>query len=69
MKMKTRFLILATLCFSLAGFSQKKEMKTAEKALKDSNATEAKTALASISEMMATAEDPKGSGGILLLIG
>ena len=67
--MKTRFLILATLCFSLAGFSQKKEMKTAEKALKDSNATEAKTALASISEMMATADDPKDQAEYYFLLG
>lgn len=54
--MKTRFLILATLCFSFVGFAQKKEMKTAEKALKDSNATAAKTALASISDMMSSGE-------------
>lgn len=66
--MKTRFLILATLCFSLVGFSQKKEMKTAEKALKDSNATAAKTALKSIESMMASG-DPKDQAEYYFLLG
>ena len=66
--MKTRFFILATLGFSLVGFSQKKEMKAAEKALKDSNATAAKTALASISEMMSNGE-PKDQAEYYSLLG
>lgn len=66
--MKTRFLIFATLCFSFVGFSQKKEMKTAEKALKDSNATAAKTALASISDMMSSG-DQKDQAEYYFLLG
>ncbi|MGB6154016.1 MAG: tetratricopeptide repeat protein [Pricia sp.] len=67
--MKTKFLILAALCFSFVGMAQKKEMKTAEKALKDSNATAAKTALSSISEMMASAEDLKDKAEYYFLLG
>ena len=55
--MKTRFLIFTMLCFSLVGFAQNKEMKAATKALKDSSATEAKTALESISGLMASADE------------
>lgn len=66
--MKTRLLILVTLCFSFVGFSQKKEMKTAEKALKDSNATAAKTALASISDMMSSG-DQKDQAEYYFLLG
>ncbi|HET8735960.1 MAG TPA: tetratricopeptide repeat protein [Pricia sp.] len=55
--MKTRFFILAMLCLSAVGFSQKKEMRTAEKALKDSNATEAKAALESISDITSSGDE------------
>lgn len=43
--MKTKFLILGAMAFSLAGFSQKAEIKAAEKALKGGDAAAAKTAL------------------------
>jgi len=43
--MKTKFLILLAFAVSMAGFSQKAEIKAAEKAMKTGNATEAKTIL------------------------
>jgi tetratricopeptide (TPR) repeat protein len=47
--MKTTFLIGAAMIFTLAGFSQKSEIKTAEKAIKEGDAMAAKTALESVS--------------------
>ncbi|MAU70861.1 MAG: hypothetical protein CML04_02110 [Pseudozobellia sp.] len=55
--MKNRFLIVAGLCFSMAAFAQKSEIKTAEKALKDGNATAAKTALDAVSGSIAGADE------------
>lgn len=43
--MKTKFLILLAFAVSMAGFSQKAEIKAAEKAMKTGNAAEAKTIL------------------------
>ncbi|WP_350286979.1 tetratricopeptide repeat protein [uncultured Croceitalea sp.] len=43
--MKTRFLILLAMTVSLVGFSQKTEIKAADKALKSGNAAAAKTSL------------------------
>lgn len=55
--MKTKILILAALTFSLVGFSQKAEIKTAEKALKDGDAMAAKTALESASGTISGADE------------
>ena len=55
--MKNKFLIVAGLCFSMAAFAQKSEIKTAEKALKDGNATAAKTALDAVSGSIAGADE------------
>ncbi|WP_430905613.1 tetratricopeptide repeat protein [Maribacter sp. 2-571] len=43
--MRTRILMLVTMCFTLAGFAQKNEIKAADKALKGGDAAAAKTAL------------------------
>ena len=43
--MKTKILILFTMMISMVGFSQKNEIKAADKALKSGNAAEAKTIL------------------------
>ena len=43
--MKTKFLILTALCFSMLGFAQKNEIKAAEKAMKSGDMAAAKTAL------------------------
>ena len=43
--MKTRISILLALVMSMAGFSQKAEIKAADKAMKSGNAAEAKTIL------------------------
>ena len=43
--MKTRFLIMMAMVFSVVGFAQKNEIKAAEKALKAGDAAGAKTAL------------------------
>ncbi len=43
--MKTRFLILVTMCFTMVGLAQKSEIKAAEKAFKGGDAMAAKTAL------------------------
>lgn len=55
--MKTKFFILAAMTFTLAGFSQKSEIKTAEKALKDGDAMAAKTALEGVSGMISGADE------------
>ncbi len=66
--MKTRFLILALLCFSMVGFAQKKEMKNAEDALEDGNAAEAKGLLLGIEGAIA-GEDEKAQAEYYLLKG
>jgi len=43
--MKTKILILLAVMVSMVGFSQKNEIKAADKALKSGNAAEAKTIL------------------------
>jgi len=55
--MKTKFLILATLCFTIVGFAQKNEIKAAEKALKGGDAATAKTTLEAVSGMIAGADE------------
>jgi tetratricopeptide (TPR) repeat protein len=50
--MKTKLLILATMCFTLAGFSQKTELKAADKALKSGDATSAQASLDGIQGMI-----------------
>lgn len=55
--MKTRFLIVASLCVSMAGFAQKAELKTAEKALKGGDSAGAKTALESVAGSISGADE------------
>ncbi|SDN03675.1 tetratricopeptide repeat protein [Kriegella aquimaris] len=55
--MKTKILILASMSFVMAGYAQKNEIKTAEKALKDGNAAAAKTALDGASGMISGADE------------
>ena len=55
--MKTRVSILAAMAFSLVAFSQKAELKTAEKALKKGDFAAAKTALESASSLIEGADD------------
>jgi tetratricopeptide (TPR) repeat protein len=55
--MKTRILIMAAVSCSIVGFSQKSEMKTAEKALKSGDAAAAKTAIESASSLIGSADD------------
>ncbi|QLG46646.1 tetratricopeptide repeat protein [Costertonia aggregata] len=54
--MKTKVLILSAMTFSLVGFAQKSELKTAEKELKNGNNAAAKTALESASPLMSGAD-------------
>ncbi len=68
LKMKTKFILFATLCFSITGFSQKSEIKDAEKALKDGNSAAAKTALESVSGAIA-GEDEKLQAQYYLVLG
>ncbi|MDT7827163.1 tetratricopeptide repeat protein [Pricia sp. S334] len=56
--MKTKFLIIAMLCFATVGFAQKKEIRNAEDALEDGNAAEAKSLLQSVEAAIAN-EDEK----------
>ncbi len=55
--MKTKFLILATLCFTMVGFAQKNEIKAAEKALKGGDAATAKTTLEAVSGSISGADE------------
>lgn len=55
--MKTKFLILAALSFTMVGFAQKSEIKAAEKALKDGDAAGAKTALEAASGLIEGADE------------
>ncbi|MGB5360315.1 MAG: tetratricopeptide repeat protein [Eudoraea sp.] len=55
--MKTKLLILAAIFSTLAGFSQKTELKAAEKALKSGDATSAKASLDGIQGMISGADE------------
>lgn len=55
--MKTKIFILAAMSYTMVGFSQKSEIKAAEKALKAGSATEAKTALESALALMGSADE------------
>ncbi|NHF59762.1 tetratricopeptide repeat protein [Flavobacteriaceae bacterium TP-CH-4] len=54
--MKTKILILATMCFSMVALAQKNEIKAAEKALKGGDAMAAKTALEGAAGMISGAD-------------
>lgn len=55
--MKTKILILAAMSFTIVGFSQKSELKAADKALKAGDATAAKSALESASSLIEAADE------------
>ena len=55
--MKTKLFFLMTLCFVMVGFSQKAELKAADKALKSGDAASAKASLDGIQGMMAGADE------------
>ncbi|MBT8183476.1 MAG: tetratricopeptide repeat protein [Eudoraea sp.] len=55
--MKTKILLLAAMTFTLVGFSQKAELKAAEKAMKDGDSMAAKTSLDAISGMISGADE------------
>ncbi|MBT8180935.1 MAG: tetratricopeptide repeat protein [Eudoraea sp.] len=55
--MKTKLLILAFMCFALAGFSQKAELKAADKALKSGDAASAKSSLDGIQGMISGTDE------------
>lgn len=55
--MKNRLLLVAALTFTMVGFAQKNEIKSAEKALKSGDATAAKTAIEAASGTIATADE------------
>lgn len=55
--MKTKLLTLALMCVALAGFSQKGELKAADKALKSGDAASAKASLDGIQGMISGADE------------
>ncbi|NNF22981.1 MAG: tetratricopeptide repeat protein [Saprospiraceae bacterium] len=55
--MKTKLLILAFMCFALAGFSQKAELKAADKALKSGDTASAKSSLDGIQGMISGTDE------------
>ncbi|MEP0132953.1 MAG: tetratricopeptide repeat protein [Eudoraea sp.] len=55
--MKTKLLIITVMCCALSGFSQKAELKAAEKALKSGDAASAKTSLDGIQGMISGADE------------
>ncbi|NJB70414.1 tetratricopeptide (TPR) repeat protein [Saonia flava] len=55
--MKTKILLLAAMTFTLAGFSQKAEIKAADKALKGGDAMAAKSSLESAASLIEAADD------------
>jgi tetratricopeptide (TPR) repeat protein len=55
--MKKSIAITCMLLIATVSFAQKKELKAAEKAIKNSNFAEAKTLLASVESMMSSADD------------
>lgn len=66
--MKTRLLILGMLCLSTVGFSQGKEMRNAEDAIEEGNASEA-MALLQEAEGQIEADDAKDQAEYQLLLG
>ncbi len=55
--MRTKLFILAAMCFTMVGFAQKDQIKTAEKALKGGDSMAAKTALESAAGAIAGADE------------
>ena len=55
--MKAKFLIIVAMAISMVGYSQKNEIKAAEKALRAGDAAGAKTALEAASDLVASADD------------
>ena len=55
--MKTKLLIIAAMCYALAGFSQKTEMKSAEKAFKSGDSASAQATLDGIQGMISGADE------------
>lgn len=66
--MKTKLLIITVMCCALSGFSQKAEIKAAEKALKSGDAASAKTSLDGIQGMI-SGTDEKVQGDYFFLRG
>lgn len=66
--MKKLIAITCMLLIATVSFAQKKELKAAEKAIKNSNFAEAKTLLASVESMMSSADD-KSKGKYHFLLG
>jgi len=56
LEMKTRILILLALAFSVLGYSQKNEIKAADKAMKGDKAAEAKSALQAVASTIDAAD-------------
>lgn len=55
--MKNKFLLVAALTLTMVGFAQKKEIKDAEKALKDGDSASAQTAIEAASGSIASADE------------
>lgn len=55
--MKTKLLLIAVMCYALSGFSQKSELKAAEKALKSGDAASAQASLDGIQGMIAGTDE------------
>lgn len=55
--MKTKLLLIAVMCYALSGFSQKAELKAAEKALKSGDAASAQASLDGIQGMIAGTDE------------
>lgn len=55
--MKKQIIIALTFFMSILSFAQKKELKVAEKAIKDKNFAEAKTALSQVEPMLSSLDD------------
>ncbi len=55
--MKTKLLLISAMTFTMVGFSQKSEIKDAEKALDNGNATQAKASLETAAGMMANMDE------------
>lgn len=55
--MKTKLLLIAAMCYALSGFSQKAELKAAEKALKSGDAASAQASLDGIQGMIAGTDE------------
>ena len=55
--MKTKLLFIAVMCYALSGFSQKTELKAAEKALKSGDATAAQASLDGIQGMISGTDE------------